>query len=180
MPDLQLDGVEIMFRNFAGVKKQFNDEGKRNFCIRLEPDVAEQLRRDGWNIKTLRPRDPEDEPQPYLQVAVSYKIRPPRVVLLSSRGRTPLPEELVELADVVELDWADVIVRPSRWEMNGNSGIKAYLQTIYLKVREDALEQRYADVPLADGAREHLAIDAAPHYDYEGEVVETPLEIEAR
>jgi hypothetical protein len=51
-------------RNFEGKEKQYNVKGKRNFCVLLTPEMAEALKNDGWNVKTLKAREPGDEPQP--------------------------------------------------------------------------------------------------------------------
>ncbi len=176
-----MEGVQILFRNFKGAEGPYNSLGGRNFCVLLPEDVANQMAQDGWNVRTLRSREPDDEPARYIRVAVSYKIRAPRVVLLSSKGRVPLPEDLVELADVVDVEFADLVIRPRHWVVSGNTGIKAYLQSVYLKIREDPLDAKYAHIPLAEGAAEmaelgvgnnQLQLESTPHFDYEGEVVE--------
>jgi hypothetical protein len=176
-----LEGATIMFRNFAGKEAPFNKAGDRNFCVAIPEDLVESMERDGWNIKMLRAREEGETPQRYLQIAVSYKIRKPRVLLLGSNSRTPLPEELVELADFVDVAFADVTFRARQYEMNGRVGIKAYLQTIYIKVIEDPLDIKYADVPVVSienltgqkqiGSRDVIELESTPHYDYEGEVV---------
>src|SRR5919205_38637 len=102
-PNITLEGVRIAFRNFSGKEGQYNREGDRNFAAILPNEIAEQMAQDGWNIKYLKPRDEEEQPQAYIQVAVSYKnaTRPPRVVMLTKKGRTPLGESEINI-----LDWA--------------------------------------------------------------------------
>lgn len=141
-----MENVRIIFRNFAGKEGMYNREGDRNFCVLLDHETAEQMARDGWNIKTLKARDEDEEDRPYLQVSVNFKGRPPRVVMITSRGRTTLYEDEVELLDWADIQMVDLIVRPYEWAVNGKTGIKAYLQSIFVTIQEDALELKYAEI----------------------------------
>lgn len=145
-----MEGVRIIFRNFTGKEGQYNREGDRNFAVLLEDSVANAMLEDGWNIKWLRPRE-EDEgedatPQAYLPVSVNFKGRPPRIVLITSRGRSNLDEESIEMLDWADIINVDLIVRPYEWVVNDKSGIKAYLQSIYVTIEEDALEIKYSEL----------------------------------
>ena len=132
-----MEGVKIIFRNFSGKEGQYNREGDRNFAVLLDDDVAEAMAADGWNVKWLKPReDDEDEKeQAYLSVSLNFsKGRPPKVVLVTSRGRTTLAEQDVELLDWADITNVDLIVRPYEWTVNSKTGIKAYLQSIYVTI----------------------------------------------
>lgn len=96
-----MEGVRIIFRNFAGKEGMYNREGDRNFAVLLDDEVANAMAADNWNVKWLRPRDDEEEqsPQAYLPVSVNFKGRPPRIVVITSRGRTNLDESQVEMLD---------------------------------------------------------------------------------
>lgn len=141
----------ILFRNFSGREGQYNREGQRNFTLVLDNDIAAQMQEDGWNIKYLRPRDIDEEPQAIVNVEVSYKKRPPRIVLITqhhgSLVKTDVPEDLLNILDWVEIANVDLILNPSHWEVSGKSGIKAYLGSIYITILQDELEQKYSDVP---------------------------------
>lgn len=143
-----MEGVQIIFRNFSGKEGQYNREGDRNFAVLLDPMVAESMAGDGWNVKWLRPRseDEEEDPQAYLPVSVNFKGRPPRIVLITSRGRTNLDEDQVEMLDWADIINVDLIVRPYEWTVNNKSGIKAYLQSIYVTIEEDPLEMKYSEL----------------------------------
>jgi hypothetical protein len=145
-----MEGVRIIFRNFAGKEGQYNREGDRNFGVILDEATAQKMAEDGWNIKWLKPREEDEEDSPeqaWLPVSVKYDAgRPPRIVLITSRGRTNLDE-----SEVVMLDWADItnvdmIVRPYEWNVSGKTGIKAYLQSMYVTIDEDPLERKYAEM----------------------------------
>lgn len=143
-----IEDARIVFRNFAGREGQFNREGDRNFAVLLDDDVADQMEKDGWNVKRLKPREDDEEQhaQAYLQVSVRYKGRPPRIVLVTSRGRTDLGEDEVEVLDYADIKQVDLIIRPYDWAVNGKSGIKAYLKSLFMTINEDALELKYADL----------------------------------
>jgi len=163
-----MEGVRITFRNLAGRETKFNAEGKRNFCVILPEEIVDDLQKDGWNVKFTKVREEGDEPEAYLKVNVKYgRSRPPKVVLITSRGRTELPEQFVHLVDMVDIKEVDLIVRPYKWDVSGNSGITAYLKTMFIKVNEDYLELKYAEIEEAD------------HRDIiEAEVIEDRLAIE--
>jgi hypothetical protein len=140
-----LEEVSIIFRNFTGKEKKYNAAGKRNFSVLLDDDTAERMAKDGWNVKWLKPYTDEDSPQAHLKVNVHYgKGRPPRVVLIGSRGRTTLDEDMVEMADWVDIRSVDLMIRPYRYD--ADSTVSAYLQSIYIIVEESYLDRKYADV----------------------------------
>lgn len=149
-----LEDVRIIFRNFEGKEGQYNRAGDRNFAVVLTKEMAEAMMEDGWNVKFPKTRpdiDPEEDTRdPYLQVTVGYKGRPPRIVAITSRGRTELSEENVEILDWVDIAKVDLVIRPYEWEVNGRSGVKAYLKSMYVTIDEDDLDRKYADVPDAD------------------------------
>jgi hypothetical protein len=143
---VMMEDVRIIFRNFAGKEGMYNREGDRNFAVLLDEDVAQAMAADGWNVKWLKPREEGDEEQAYLQVSVNFRGRPPRIVMITSRGRTTLGENEVELLDWADIRQTDLIIRPYEWAVNGKTGIKAYLQSIFVTIEEDALELKYGDI----------------------------------
>lgn len=144
-----VEDAQIIFRNFAGKEGPYNREGDRTFCVILSDDVAEQMIEDGWNVRYLEAREEGDTPTPYIQVSARFDIRPPRVVLLTSTTRTQLDESSVEVLDWSDIQTADLIARGYEWTVNGKTGIKAYLQSLFVTIEEDALERKYAihDIP---------------------------------
>lgn len=149
-----MEGVRLVFRNFTGKEGLYNQEGSRNFGVILPDDVAEAMKADGWNIKYLKPREEdaeetEDPTQtPWLPVKVGYggKGRPPKIFMVTDRGRTLLDEDTVEQIDWVEITNVDLIVRPYHYDVRGSQGIAAYVQTMYVTIEEDPLDKKYADM----------------------------------
>lgn len=156
MPQLEsitIEGATLVFKNFTGREGQFNQEGDRNFGVLLDTPDAKELERLGWNVKYLRAREEGEEPQAWLPVGLKYRgrtgttVRPPTTVLIGSKGRTTLDEDTVEFIDQVDIETCDLIIRPYQYDFNGRQGVKAYLQSIFVIVREDYLQLKYANVP---------------------------------
>jgi hypothetical protein len=141
-----MENMRIIFRNFAGHEGKYNREGDRNFAVLLDDGVASAMERDGWNIKWLESREEGDPRQAYLSVSVNFKGRPPRIVMITSRGRTNLGEDDVEVLDWADIQYCDLIVRPYEWVVAGKTGIKAYLKSMFITIEEDALELKYSNI----------------------------------
>lgn len=141
----EFEDVRICFRNFSGAEGRFNPAGRRNFCLLLPPDRVDEYIRNGWTVKYLNPRNPGDDPQPYIQVTVSYRVMQPKVILINSNGKKYLDESTINVLDFVDIERCSVSLTGSKWEMNGKTGVKAYLKTIAIVVKEDAIEKMYAD-----------------------------------
>jgi hypothetical protein len=140
-----IENAKIIFRNFEGKEGQYNRNGDRNFAV-IIPDekTAQNMLKDGWNVKYLQPREEGEEATPYIQVAVSYKNRPPRIIMMTSTARTVLTEDNVEILDWADIRSSDLICRAYEWDVNGKTGVKAYLQSLFVTIEEDYLERKYA------------------------------------
>lgn len=164
IPRVTIEDARLIFRNFEGRGDQYNREGDRNFTVILPPELVEPMQKDGWNIRFLKPREEGDDPTPSIPVKVSYNpnARPPEVVIIKSNGRTYLDESLVGMLDHFDIKTVDVMLHPYVWEMNGKTGVKAYLHKIFVTINEDELDLKYADVPDAQ-----KAVPSGPRFEEE-------------
>ena len=148
---IAIENANIGFRNFLGREKQYNPAGRRNFCVFFDPEndreLVDKLISDGWNVKYTRPRDEMDISKPYLQVDVKFGDYPPSIWLVTSTSKTKLDETTVGILDSAEIASVDVIVRPYNYSVRGQTGVKAYLKTMYVRIVEDAFASKYADIP---------------------------------
>ena len=148
--NISVENAKIIFRNFAGKPSKFNAEGKRNFCLLIDEESANKFRMDGWNVKYLNPRDPDDKPQPYIQVSVAFDNFPPNIFLISGGKKTKLNEDTVSVLDYAEIENVDLIIRPYNWEVSGKSGVKAYVKNMYITIVENEFEKKYKDLESED------------------------------
>ncbi len=139
-----VEDARLVFRNFSGKEGQYNREGDRNFSVILDPEVADVMLKDGWNVKYLNAREEGEDPTPYIQVSVNFNNRPPRVIMITSTARTHLTEDTVSILDWAEIQTVDLIARGYEWAVNKKTGTKAYLQSLFITIEEDALERKYA------------------------------------
>lgn len=144
--NIVIENAKIIFRNFRGEETPFNRKGTRTFSVLIEdPDFAEKLRVDGWNVKLLKPRDEDDEPRFHLSVRVNFDKIPPAIYLVTRKKKTRITADTVELLDQADITNVDLAIQPSYWEVQGKSGIKAYLKTMYVTIEEDEFADKYAD-----------------------------------
>lgn len=143
---LRLEGMKIGFRNFAGEEGPYNKKGDRNFVVFLDPIFAEEIAERGWNVKWPKPNediDPEnDERRPYLPVAVS-KNGGWKIVTVMDEEATMVHEDELDMLDWIEYDFCDMVLNPYVWSVNGNTGVKAYLKSLYINVATDEFARKY-------------------------------------
>ena len=150
--NIVMENARLIFRNFEGREEKYNRKGDRNFGLIIEdPEVAQQLAEDGWNIKELTPKnndDYDDTPEViyWLPVTVRFDNVPPKVMLVTRRKKTRLNEDNINTVDYANISKVDLTVTPYDWEVNGKSGTKAYLQTAYITINEDEFADKYADL----------------------------------
>jgi hypothetical protein len=147
--DLYIQNAKLKFRNFSGKAGDYNAEGVRTFSVVLEPEDADRLKRDGWNVKELKPRSqyPDEPVQYHLPIRVNFGKYPPRIMIIDDRGKKTVDENDLPILDWMEYANVDVVVRPYNWEVSSKSGVKAYLKALYITRVEDEFEKKYRDIP---------------------------------
>lgn len=144
--NIKIENARIVFRNFSGKPTKYNSKGGvLSFAVVIEDhDFAEQIKAEGWNIKRFKPKDEEDNPDYYLPVKVRYDNYPPHIYLCSNRHKTLLNEETVGSLDYADISGVDVIITPNVYDdINGRSGISAYVKTMYVNVIVDEFAAKY-------------------------------------
>lgn len=146
--NMRLENVTIGFgsyRNFSGVKTEYNKAGERKFTIFLPQAVADELEDIGWYVRHKPPYREGEDPQNLMDVAVAFDPYPPTVILIAHDGtRTYLNESNVGILDNTDIEKADLEIRPYNWDVNGKTGTKAYVKEldVYAKPPRRSLNAR--------------------------------------
>lgn len=150
-----VENARIIFKNFSGKKTDYNEEGNRNFGLLISDEDADKLKKDGWNVKYLRPRpdDPDEYRQPYLSVKVKFGMYPPIIYIIKPNNGKPrklrLDEDSVGQLDWAWIDYCDVKIAPYNYPARRGkpAGVSAYLKYLYVTIKEDDLEMKYGSIP---------------------------------
>lgn len=143
---LQIDDAKIVYRNFSGAPSKFNREGDRNFAVVIpSTEQADELARDGWNVKIKPPREEDDAPFIYLPVKIKFNDRGPNAYLVTGKRINRLDDESVSCLDDVDIVSVDLDIRPYDWEVNGKTGRTAYLQSIKVVQEIDRFAEQFAE-----------------------------------
>lgn len=144
---IMMDNVIIKYPNFSGIKKMYNDEGDRNFVVVIDdPEIAEDLRERGFNIRIKTPEGPGEMPEYQFKVNVSYRFSAPIAYLKTGRKLTELTEDTIGTLDSVEMERVDLDIRLGKeWTANGRTARTAYLDKIVVVQEVDRFLARYAE-----------------------------------
>lgn len=148
--NLIVEDAKLMFKNFSGKKDIYNGEGERSFNVVLrntkeQPDLVDSLIEDGWAIKVREPRTPDEDFLYRLPVKVRFDKYPPEVYLVKGRKKELLDETTIGDLDKYRFTRVDLEINPSFWDINGKSGMTAYLRSGFFTVEESPFASRYAD-----------------------------------
>ena len=141
-----IDGRQIIFKNFEGRGDKFNREGDRNFSLRIDDEnTADALVKEGWNVRIKEGRDEDEGPFMRLPIKVKFTNYGPNVYLCTGDRVNELNEESIACLDSIEIDSVSMDIRPYDWDVNGRTGRTAYLQSMEVVQRIDRFAARYAN-----------------------------------
>lgn len=145
--NINIEGATIIWKNFSGERDRFNP-GKRGFSVVIDDAVmADELRQEGWNIKERPLQEGADPSEQEWTLPVKLNMnRYTQVWLIVGKHKTLLDENTVAQLDVVDIIDCDISIRPYEWEMSGRTGITAYVDSMYVTIRENKFAEKYADL----------------------------------
>lgn len=144
---INIEGANIIWKNFSGERDRFNP-GKRGFSVVIDDAVmADELKQEGWNVKERPLQEGADPSEQEWTLPVKLNMnRYTQVWLIVGNHKTLLNEDTVAQLDVVDITDCDLSIRPYEWEMSGRTGITAYVDSMYVTIRENKFAEKYADL----------------------------------
>ena len=153
--NITIEGAKVIFRDFTGTyDKKYNPTCQRKFGVLLEDEeLVEQLKEDGWNVKTLSSNDEYENDAYYLPVKVKFGNYPPTACIIKGSKKVKLDEDTIGQLDNVVISNVDLIISPYTYPAIAATdknpgrpgGVAAYLKAIYVTIVEDDLAKKYAD-----------------------------------
>lgn len=145
--NINIESAMIIWKNFSGERDKYNP-GKRGFSVVIDdPETADDLRKEGWNVKDRPLPEGADDSEKEWTLPVKLNMnRYTQVWLIVGKRKTLLDEDTVAQLDVVDIVNCDLSIRPYEWEMNGRTGITAYVDSMYVTIRENKFAEKYADL----------------------------------
>nr|DAQ75946.1 MAG TPA: hypothetical protein [Caudoviricetes sp.] len=136
---LTLENVRIIYPNFAGRESEYNTKGSREFALALDPELGQELASQGLNVKF--PTEDQPNRPVYLPVTLSNgpEIQPWIKIVLVNNGNGTIinptdVSQIIMLDEVTAGARANVIVNPYNWSTAGRTGIKAYINKLYIYI----------------------------------------------
>ena len=145
--NINIEGALIIWKNFSGERDKFNP-GKRGFSVVIDDSaMAKELKQEGWNVKERPLQEGADPSEQEWTLPVKLNMnRYTQVWLIVGNHKTLLNEDTVAQLDVVDIVNCDISIRPYEWEMSGRTGITAYVDSMYVTIRENKFAEKYANL----------------------------------
>lgn len=147
---LSVEGAKILWTNFAGRPTDYNPNGgKRTFNLVLNKETADTLISEGWNVRTIQPRNEDDDPFYVTEVTVKFGQFPPKVYLVDgvSHRMHSLDEDTIGQLDNIDIANVDVMVRPYNHGVSNSRGttVKGYVKSLYVTMDNSDFNGKYAN-----------------------------------
>lgn len=155
---INLRNARITFRNFKGEDDGYNANHARYFSLLLDDEMANDFMSRGLTVKYPKPNpniDPsEDNRKPTLQVYLANNAEPlkPHVRLYMVdegvvRRIDNADHAQIGNLDSMRIESVDVSIQPSAWEYKGRTGVKCYINALYVKLAPtlDPFAAEYTD-----------------------------------
>lgn len=150
MNNIEIEDGVIAYKDFSGRVDENNENGEKTVTFAISIDDGLKLIEDGWYLRKQEfPNDPYREPRYLLKTCITFKTkdgRPkdPKVFMVREDGSmVHMTEDTIGLLDGADIIKVDAVIGPWRWRRNGKEGVKAYVNSMYITVKENRIDAKY-------------------------------------
>lgn len=141
---LYFENASLKYRNFTGRESKY--DSPRSIGVLLgDQEIIDRLIADGWNVK--RSKDAKEEY--YLPVKISfndeYSYLNPKIVVITGKKMKTFSEDQIDKLQGMTMDNIDLSISPYHYDVNGHTGISAYLKEMYIAQHLSPISEKYAD-----------------------------------
>lgn len=145
--DINITDGKIAYSNFSGRPDTYNPNGGvRSVTFVIPDEISDALIADGWNI---REQIFEDGDHRFLLSAKfnfrtkDGKPRDPKIFIVRPDSLVHVTEETADALDRAEILSVDAVLGPYYWEYGGKKGITAYVNSLYITIKENPIDEKY-------------------------------------
>lgn len=136
--------------NFAGAPDAFKDS-RRKFTVLIPLEVAEQLKKIGWNVKVTEPQNDEQTPLAHMKVMVDFSTNPetgqergPDIWVIKGEKREKLDSKTAPILDRSRIIKMDMEIRGWEYDPEDNPGqLSARLVALIVTLEPNLLLDKY-------------------------------------
>ena len=125
------------WRNFSAEQRQYDSGQTRHFAVLVEEQNVQPLEQFGFNVGFYQPKDTGRDGYHYLDINLGWKLRDPKISIVSSGTTVKQTEETIgDLDRLNNIDYADIEVSPYHWNNNGRSGVKPWVSEMFVYLEQ--------------------------------------------
>ena len=154
--DLEISDAHVFAKNFKGNEKRHNGklvnaEGKRGFCVEIDPSIAQDLKNDGWNV-TIRVNQDDGSMFCYIPVEVRYRPVRPLIYTITRSTKKELDEDQIHQLDQREFTNVNLVLHPHWWFDDDTEEwrIKAFLAEGWFYIRQSRFAEEWENRQIGD------------------------------
>ena len=147
---ISIENTRFIFKtNFSGdpARDTYGSDARRANIIISDPQQAEELLAEGFNVKQTKPRDDDEnfEPTYFVAINVNYDSSwPPKIYLVSGDAEpVPLDEESIDILDKIYVINVNAVLNPYHNQKTGRCSL--YVRTMYVEqdIEDDPFAMKY-------------------------------------
>ena len=137
------------WRNFRGVKSQFNANGNIYFNVAInDKNLVEMLTNRGFNVKEYQNKNrPDEDPSYILKISVRFNEYGPKVTqyIQGNPNGISLDQDSIGALDEMDILDCAIKIRPYDWTSPNGKGTAAYLTELAVLIPENRFAERFQD-----------------------------------